>query len=106
MANLSKELCGDDDVCCQIFPLETASGDNFGEGKQDSFGNKYLKGCQDFHLHGLKSVKMWMVGSDGWLGDWAFIGLNNNKIAYYCPISERLDDDGTIYISCSYWFRI
>ena len=105
MANLSKELCGDDDVCCQIFPLETASGDNFGEGKQDSFGNKYLKGCQDFHLHGLKSVKLWIDGTDGWVGVNAVITLNNSHFFYFCPISERLDDHGTIYISCQHWIR-
>ena len=92
------EICDEIDFCCQIYPADKA-GPDFEAGQIDIFTGSDLKDCQDFYVHGLKSVKMWIEGGDGWLGDYLKIKLNVQE-SYYCPITQLLDDDGSIYLNC------
>ena len=76
-------------------------------GQFDTFTDGQLSECLNFGLHGLITVKIWKTGSNGWLGEYLKIYLENRGY-YHCEITNWLDDSTgyslELFLDCEYFY--
>ena len=102
------EICNEYSICCNLEPscdLDSCQ-EYFNLDSTDTFIKEELSECQDFGLKSLTSVKVWMYDTNGWLGEYLKIYLDNQG-HYNCLITKWLDDnpnyDQELSLECTYY---
>ena len=90
-AQITANLYGADGNCCDITNFDNPNYNDFEAGKVDIFEKATLLDCEDFDLIGLQSMTMKIIGTDGWLGEYLKIYLDNGG-HYHCKIEAWVDD--------------
>ena len=85
------EICNEDYICCKLEPPSSEEY-YFALDSTDTFIEGELSECEDFGLKRLTSVKVWMYDTNGWLGEFLKIYLDNQG-QFNCLITQWLDDD-------------
>ena len=82
------QICNENSNCCKVDPLP----ENFSTNNTNIRNNE-LSECRNFELSRITSVRIWISGTNGWLGEHLRIYLDIQG-HYYCPITDWLDGDG------------
>ena len=85
-------ICGTDGKCCFMANFDIPDHDDFKSGAVDIYEGADLLDCENFHLVGFQSITLTLMGSNGWLGEYFKIYLENGYI-YDCKIEDWLDDN-------------
>ena len=85
---MSLEICNDNSICCKVEP----NSELYFTNTTDVFIGEELSECQDFGLKRLSNVKISMYGTNGWLGEYLKIYLDNQG-HFNCLITLWLDNN-------------
>ena len=98
---LSIEICAES-RCCKTFVLNDISKDEFQNCALDKFSGNLLGHCEKFPLFNLPvTLKITHEGSDGWLGEYAKINMNENK-NYKCDLNlNDVLEDQSLLVTCN-----
>ena len=89
---ITGNICGSDGKCCFMTDFNIPNHDDFKYGAIDIYEGANLLDCENFLLFGFQSITLSLVGTNGWLGEYLKIHLENGYI-YECKIEDWLDDN-------------
>ena len=98
---MSLEICNENSDCCKLEP----NSEVYFTNTTDIFRGEKLSECQDFGLKRLSNVKVSMFGTNGWLGEYLKIYLDNQG-HFNCLITSWLDNnpkfDQEMSLNCTF----
>ena len=84
------EFCNNGN-CCET-KLDNVNENEFAKNTIDTFEGSSLTPCQLYPVTEVKSIRMRLVGKDGWRGEYVKVKLSNGS-EVKCPINRWIDDE-------------